>query len=316
MSRVCLFAQFDPHHRIRGHVINYVGHLQRCGFQTFVACSGSRLPPREDRDALRDTGAKLMFRPNHGLDFGAWQYLIREGHAEGAEAVLLANDSVFGPFSDLTPIIRRMNGKGYDVWGMIESMQHTWHLQSWFLHFTAEAFAAPAVQEVFAQPFAALSKARIIADGELALGDALRRAGLRCGAVVGRRQASWVARRQPLNPMHIDWRYNLVSGGLPFLKADLLRTNMMNIPWAREWQTVLRQLKQPTDAIDDYLFDYTGTRPDDAGAHYEVPVRPLAPAMLAYYALASRDHVPATRALFRGIKAFLTNREAYYGKRA
>lgn len=316
MSRVCLFAQFDPHHRIRAHVVAYVGHLQRCGYQTFVACSGSRLPPREDRDALRETGAQMLFRPNHGLDFGAWQYLVREGCAEGAEAVLLANDSVFGPFADLQPIIARMNGKRYDVWGMIESMQHTWHLQSWFLHFTAEAFAAPAVRAVFDQPFAALSKARIIAEGELALGAALRSAGLRCGAVVGRRQASWTARRQPLNPMHIDWRFNLQSGGLPFLKADLLRANMMNIPWAPEWRDVLRRLQQPTDAIDAYLFDYTNTRPGHPGAPYPVPVRPVAPAMLAYYALASRDHGPALRALVRGIRTFLTNREAYYGKRA
>ena len=107
-KRVCLFAQYHPGHRIRAHVLGYVGHLQRCGYQTVVACSGSHLPPLGDREALRQTGATLVFRPNHGLDFGAWRHLVQQGYADGADTVLLANDSVFGPFADLAPIIARM----------------------------------------------------------------------------------------------------------------------------------------------------------------------------------------------------------------
>lgn len=304
MNRVCLFAQFDPHHRIRPHVVDYVGHLQRCGYRTVVACSGTRLPPKPDRDALTDTGAQLVFRPNHGLDFGAWAHLVREGYAEGAETILLANDSVFGPFADLAPIIRRMDAKGFDVWGMIESRQHNWHLQSWFLQFTAAAFNAPAVQALFRQTFARMDKGAIIENGELALGRLLQREGMRCGAVVGRRQATWAARLYPMNPMHIDWRHNLLSGRLPFLKADLLRTNMMNIPWATEWETVVRdRLGADTGRINDYLFDYTGRIPGHPGAPYPVPFRPRKPGMLVFYALASRDHGPALRALFRGLKS-------------
>ena len=304
MKKVCLFAQFHPNHRIRPNVVGYIGHLQRCGYQTAVACSGSRLPPRADREALHETGATLVFRPNHGLDFGAWAHLIREGFTDGADAVLLANDSVFGPFFDLAPLIQRMEARNYDVWGMIESWQHNWHLQSWFLQFTAAAFNNPAVTALFRQNFARMTKDEIIGKAELALGDVLLQEKMRVGAVVGRRQATWVARRYPLNPMHIDWRYNLLRGGLPFLKADLLRANLMDIPWAPEWESVVRKrFRAAPGPINDYLFDYTGQEPDEPGGSFPVPVRWSKLAKLAFYAVSSRDHGPAFRALFRGLKS-------------
>ncbi len=304
--RVCLFAMFHPRHRIRPHVLHYVAHLQACGYQTVVACSGDRLPPKEDRDALRDTGATMVFRPNHGLDFGAWQHLVREGCTDDADQVLLANDSVFGPFADLAPIMRRMEAKRLDVWGMIESRQHAWHLQSWFLHFTADAFRRPAVARVFAQDFGRMNKDEIIGSGELALGAALRAEGLRCGAVVDRRDAAWVARHYPMNPMHLDWRRNLLSGRLPFLKADLLRTNNMNIPWAWQWEAVLRdRLKVPTQPIHDYLHEYTGKAPDFPGQPYQVPLRTVPLGQLASYVLCSRDHRPALRGFVDALKSEL-----------
>ena len=310
-KRVCLFAQFNPRHRIRAHVVHYVGALQACGFQTVVACSGDRLPPLEDREALYDTGASIVFRPNRGLDFGAWGDLVEQGHADGADAVLLANDSVFGPFRPLEPLLRRMNGRGYDVWGMIESLQHTWHLQSWFLHFTGDAFRHPEVARVFSLPFESMDKGEVIERGELGLGRALRAAGLRCGAVVRQRDAGWVARRRPANMMHLDWHYNLVSGRLPFLKSDLLRTNAMNLPWAPEWERVLRERFQvETGPISDYLYEYTARRPPHPGAPFPVPVRKIPLGLLAAYVLMSRDRRLAFRGFLRGLKAEMFTSDA------
>ncbi len=304
--RVCLFAQFHPRHRIRNHVLHYVSHLQACGFQTVVACSGDRLPPPEDRAALRATGAQMVFRPNLGLDFGAWRHLVREGYAEGADEVLLANDSVFGPFADLRPIIKRMQAKRFDVWGMIESWQHRWHLQSWFLHFTGAAFNSKPVQDVFSQPFETMSKDDVIIRGELALGDALRASGLRCGSVVRQRDAAWLARRYPVNMMHLDWRHYLTSGRLPFLKADLLRTNMMNIPWADQWDWVLRhKLHVAPEPIHDYLFEYTGRRRDTPDQPFVPPVKELQAHILIGYVLFTHDRRQAIGALlksFAGVK--------------
>jgi len=295
MSKVCLFAQFHPRQRIRSHVVHYVRALQECGFRPIVACSGDRVPPLEDRDLLAATGATLVFRPNQGLDFGAWADLIDQGYADGADTVLLANDSVFGPFRPLQPIIAGMDRRGYDVWGMIESRQHRWHLQSWFLHFTGAAFWRPAIQTVFAQPFASMSKDEIIKRGELALGEAIEKEGLRAGAVVSRRNLTWLARRKHANMMHLDWHHHLVSGRLPFLKADLVRGNGMNIPWAKHWQRVLRErLGVDPAPISDYLYEYAGRRPKP-GRSWVPPMGDLKLGVAVFYVLASRDHRLAWR---------------------
>ncbi len=298
---VCLFAHYHPRQRIRLPVLRYVGALQACGYQTFVACSGDAMPPEEDRNALAAAGGVLLCRPNRGLDFGAWQHLIREGCADGAERVLLANDSVFGPLRPLGPIIDRMERGNHDVWGMIESRQRSWHLQSWFLQFTGEAFEHQEVRRVFAQPFARMDKEAVIERGELALGQALRRAGLRWDAVVRFGHATWFARRHRLNMMHLDWRHNLVVLGLPFIKAELLRDNFMRLPWAPEWHRILRdELGADPAPISEQLFDYTGTAPAVPGAPFPVPVRPLSARLLTAYILATHDRGLALRSLRLG----------------
>ena len=298
LRRVCLFAQYHPHQRIRPPLLHYLSALRACGYQVFVACSGDAPPPEADRAALEATGATLFCRPNAGLDFGAWQHLIRAGCADGADRVLLANDSVFGPFHPLGPIIDRMERGGHDVWGLIESRQRTWHLQSWFLQFTGDAFRHERIQRLFDQPFEQMDKDAVIERGELALGDTLRETGLRCGALVRHRDGTRSARHHSLNMMHLDWAHNLLALGMPFIKTELLRLNPMRLPWAQAWDDVLRA-RFGTDTADlhAYLYDYTGTTPTAPGEPYPVPLLPVPIRLAIGYVFATNDHMMAMRAL-------------------
>jgi hypothetical protein len=289
---VCLFAQYHPQRRLRPPLLSYLRELRACGYTVFVASSGEGAPPASDRALLAETGAALLCRPNGGLDFGAWQHLIEAGCADGADRILLANDSVFGPFRPLAPIIERMDG--HDVWGMIESRQRGWHLQSWFLQFTGEAFWHEAVQRVFALPFADMDKEDVIASGELGLGAAFQQAGMRCGAVVRHEDANWFARRHRINMMHLDWRHNLVALGLPFIKSELLRDNPMRLPWTPAWEAELRAMGADPAPITDYLFDYTGL---PSAPRYPVPVKPISIRLFVGYTLATHDRTLALRYL-------------------
>lgn len=291
---VCLFAQYHPQNRLRPPVLAYLRALRDCGYQVFVAASGTAPPPEADRALLAETGAALLCRGNAGLDFGAWQYLAVEGCADGADRVLLANDSVFGPYFPLLPIIDRMEARNLDVWGMIESEQRGWHLQSWFLQFTGDAFRHPAIREVLAQDFAAMDKEDVIGNGELALGAALRRAGLACGAVVRFADATWFARRHRINMMHLDWRHNLRTLGLPFVKSELLRDNPMRLPWTPAWPAELAAVGADPECISAYLRDYTN-RPG-AGL-YRPPVKPISIRLFIGYLLATHDRDLALRHL-------------------
>ena len=296
--RVCLFAQFHPRGRIRAPVVRYLAALRDCGYQVFVACSGDAPPPADDRAAVTDVGARLLCRPNEGLDFGAWQHLIREGCADDADRVLLANDSVFGPLRPLAPVIERMEAGDHDVWGLIESRQRGWHLQSWFLQFSGDAFRHELVTRLFRAPFAQMDKGAVIEQGELALGDTLLRAGLRCDALVRFRDGTRSARHHKLNGMHLDWAHNIIRLGMPFIKVELLRLNPMRLPWAHEWDAVLRgELGVDTADFTEYLYDYTGKVPAASGAAFPVPLLPVPIRLAIGYVFATNDHRRALRSL-------------------
>ncbi len=237
---VCLFAHFSSDRKLSASVLHYLSQLVRCGLSVHVALSGMDCLSDGDREFLDAQGITAYPRPNHGLDFGAWQHLLRLGCACNADSVLFANDSVFGPVAELAPIIAAMRAPGYDVWGMVESFEMSWHLQSWFICLTAAALARPAIARVFGQDFAAMSKAEIILHGEIGLGTAIRAEGLSWGACLTDRQQG-LRRLIPVNPMHVDWISVLACGRVPFIKVELLRDNPARIPWQGSWPKMLRR---------------------------------------------------------------------------
>jgi lipopolysaccharide biosynthesis protein len=286
-AEVCLFAQYDRAGRIPPHTRRYLAHLAQCGLRLHVACSGIATLPADDAAFLVGIGATGRARPNRGLDFGAWRDLLQAGCATGARNVLLANDSVFGPYGDLRPIFARMNARALDAWGLVESHERVWHLQSWFVCLAAAALARPAVQRVFAQDFAAMSKEEIILHGELGLGVAIQAEGLATDAVW--RHSARLRRLMPVNPSHFDWLSMLDTGAVPFLKTELLRLNPANIAWIGAWRDVIRRRGGDPAEIDAAL--------GNAAAPWQVPIRPAKPIRRVLNLLLTRDHAAALRHL-------------------
>jgi lipopolysaccharide biosynthesis protein len=244
VRRVCLFAQYDPEGRLRPHVLHYLQALVQAGYEVRLACSGAGRVDPAAAPVLDRLGVIATTRPNGGHDFGAWRHLMQGGAAQGADRVLLANDSVFGPMADLRPIVEQRSTAGLDAWGMVESREHGRHLQSWFIEFTAEALARPAVRRVFEQPFEEMGKREIVARGELALGAAMRAEGLAFAGVA--------AARGGVNPMHYGWK-TLLRAGVPFLKAELVRDNPWRIGWASDWRREVARRGYDPALVDEAL---------------------------------------------------------------
>ena len=283
---VCLFAHFSPHARLSASVLHYLVQLTRCGLSVHVALSGMDRLGDEDREILDRFGIAAYPRPNHGLDFGAWQHLIRAGCTDRADSVLLANDSVFGPLTELAPIFASMQAMERDVWGMVESHEVSWHLQSWFICLTAASMARPAVARVFDLPFSQMGKAEIILHGEIGLGTAIRAEGLSWAACLPDRRRG-LRRLIAVNPMHVDWISTLRCGRVPFIKVELLRDNPARIPWFGRWPKMLqRHGKFPEAWIRERITPATG----DAGSSLR---------MRLLYLLLTRDRLPALFSLFR-----------------
>lgn len=236
MRKICLFAQYTAGPSVQPYVFHYLFELCRAGYAVHVALSGKTRILDADRQRFEELGVQVMKRPNTGHDFGAWAALIQAGAADGADEILLANDSVIGPFAPLAPIIRAM--AGYDSWGMVLSREGRPHLQSWFVAMSGAAFRSAAVRRVFAQDFAAMRKAEIVVHGELGLGAAFEAEGLDVGARYRAEFRLRPSRLLALNPMHFRWRELIEEGRVPFLKVELVRDNPAAIIGASRWRSV------------------------------------------------------------------------------
>ncbi len=281
---VCLFAHFSRGPRLSASVLHYLVQLKRCGLSVHVALSGMDRLADEDREILDGLGIAAYPRANQGLDFGAWQHLIRIGCTDRADSVLLVNDSVFGPVSELAPIFAAMQARARDVWGMVESHEVSWHLQSWFICLTAASMARPAIARVFDLPFSQMSKAEIILHGEIGLGTAIRAEGLSWEACLSDPRRG-LRKLVAVNPMHVDWICVLRSGRVPFVKVELLRDNPARIPWVGLWPKILRRYGAfPEHWIRERIAPVTG----NGGGSLRMGV---------LYLLLTRDRMPALRAL-------------------
>ena len=286
VRRVCLFAHYDPRQRIAPHVAHYLRQLHSCGFATHIALSGMRELHDDDRILLDRLGVVPHFRLNRGYDFGAWADLDAAGCADGAETVLLANDSVFGPLQSLSPLFEAMRARELDVWGMVESREGGWHLQSWFLCFTARAFASPAVARVRHLPFAGMAKAEIVIHGELGLGAAIRADGLRWDAR-WHQPSTRLRRLVPGNAMHLDFLSVVRSGAVPFIKIELLRDNPTAVAWIAHWRRIVTaETLLPAAWIDEHF---------GSPGPYSAPRPRQSLKMRLLHALLSRDWPEALR---------------------
>jgi lipopolysaccharide biosynthesis protein len=225
MRDVCLFAHFDADDRLDDHVLWYLERLRELDF-SIVFISASRLAS-SDVVRLRSSCHDVILRENAGLDFGSWCAGFAKHGSQITGRLLLANDSIYGPIGNLKNAFDRLTRKKADFYGMVESLQIATHLQSWFLLFEPWVIRHEAFKRFWEQPFRAMSKKQIIAQGEVGLSRRLVAAGFRYEALY--RTRHFFLGGHAFNPAHLLWRELLSAGGVPFVKIELLRSNPVSL---------------------------------------------------------------------------------------
>ncbi len=243
--RVALFCHFDAHGAVRADTLRYLAALHDAGFSIVAVSNSGSLRP-DAMTALHSLCAAVLVRRNVGYDFCAWREgLERLGLPRGdTELLLLANDSVYGPLHPLTPLLARIASGGADVWGLTDSEQIRFHLQSYFLAANAAALRSDAWRRFWRSVRPVPSKHLMIRCYEVGLTQRLSRAGLRC-------QALWPLTSMQLpdrasttvNPTHDLWR-QLLDAGFPFIKRELVRDNPARVADAEEWREVVGVMDQ------------------------------------------------------------------------
>ena len=252
---VGLYVHWSASGHISPMVVRQVAAWRACGFDMVFITSAT--PSEAALAPILAESALVIRRANVGHDFAGWRdamaLLAARGH--NPSEVLLANDSVLGPFQPLPPLVQMMREGGEGLFGMTESVAGGVHLQSYALLARGEV-ALATLRAHLAEIPNWRSKWRLVQAGEIGLTGRMRAAGLRCAALFGYAPLCALARpadlaalgarftvpdalaTYPLNPTHHLWRL-LLDVGFPFIKTELVRRNPGRLPGVAQWGTML-----------------------------------------------------------------------------
>jgi len=276
-GKVALFVHFDAGGRVAPAARDFIASLMKAGLDVVFVTNSEHILD-EARAFLESHCAAILIRRNIGYDFGAWRDALDTLGLPRPEtrAIFLVNDSVYGPFADLKPLLAAIDFERADLWGATESWQHSYHLQSFFLGCGEAVIRGQAWQDFWRSVRPIPCKDWIIRHCEIGFTGAMARGGARCAAIfpsaslVDEREIERLERiidedhawrgknsrlhaeaiharhilrcmRRPtnlLNPSVDLWR-QLIQAGYPFLKRELLLRNPTRVADVFEWEEVL-----------------------------------------------------------------------------
>lgn len=227
-DRVAFVASWAPDARVSKSLGTLVSEFERLGYRTVVIRASDDTAPLEwPEDTTRPT--VILRKPNAGYDFGSWAVgLARYPAAQRRPYVILANDSLVGPFAPIDAVIADFEAATTDVWAATSTHQFIDHLQSYFLGFRNGVLAHPALRQFFERLPEIHDKNAIIQRYELGLSRRLLAEGYTMTAAFESERVTSPTE----NPTISGWR-NLLRAGFPFVKRELLR-NPDVIPDGRE----------------------------------------------------------------------------------
>ena len=176
---VALLSVFRDTHRLNDHSEILIAELRRCGYSVIVIDTSAQMP-----SSLIDCDL-YIHRKNEGWDFASWittlakfPWLLTE-----AESVLFINDSNVGPICSFDEVFSKAEKFDLDVWGITDSFEINYHLQSYFMSFERPALESGVLHEfVNSYEFPTVKNA-IIEAGEVRLTQFISNRGLKVGAL-------------------------------------------------------------------------------------------------------------------------------------
>lgn len=250
---LCVFAHYDRDGIIDDYVVRYLSELDSLGCEIVFVSSAPSVSDAQI-DKVKPYCAQIVLRENIGYDFASW----RDGLAccedlSRFERVIIANDSVYGPLTDLRPAFDAMATRQTEVWGITDSMRYGRHLQSYFLVFGRAAVQSGVFRKFWQELPDYRFKHVVIMRCEVGLSRRLHAAGFELVALYDYRGMSahldnvvktrswrnWPG--APVNMTHWGWRA-LLEAGSPFLKVQLLRDNPKKVDGVREWAKEIRNM--------------------------------------------------------------------------
>jgi lipopolysaccharide biosynthesis protein len=217
-DRLAILAHFSTDAQVTRSFRTLVRELSRADYRIMVVSASSAARPLEWNGDL-PVDAVVLRQPNIGYDFGSWAIGLEAiGEARQAESVILANDSLLGPFTTLRPLLDDFEQAKADVWAMTDTHQYFHHLQSYFLGFRGGVLADQPLANFWSDVRVEDSKWDVIRNSELGLSRFLYGEGYQMTSAF---RADEIVQHGD-NPVIKGW-WRLMDRGFPFLKREIVR---------------------------------------------------------------------------------------------
>ena len=168
-----VYVHYDRHGVIHDYVLEQMRALVAAGFRiTFVSNAASFT--HNNVTQIAGFCRQILWRRNVGHDFGAYKDGIHAiGDFDQVERLLLTNDSIYGPLYPLTNILAAIDPVNTDFWGISDSWEYCYHIQSYFMIFLQGSLQSSAFRQ-FWQKFPYVNEKHwIIQRGEIGLSQLL-----------------------------------------------------------------------------------------------------------------------------------------------
>lgn len=216
-DRVAFVASYSPTPVVTRSLAVLVSELEKHDYTVVVVRASESRENLVWPDDIQ-VKALVVSKPNIGYDFGSWATGMRLfPHLLKARHVILANDSLVGPFTGLTGMLEDFESSTVDVWGATDTTQFVPHLQSYFLGFRNGILGEAPLRQFWTRLRRARDKRQIIEMYEMGLSKLLFSEGYVTGAWFDHERAVEPGQ----NPAIIGWK-RLLDLGFPFVKRELV----------------------------------------------------------------------------------------------
>ena len=248
-KKLCLFSSYDPDGRVDPYVKAYLAAIRACDFDIAFVATSPDLHSDDVADILPFCRVVLL-RKNIGIDFGSWKAATQVlPDWEDYDRLLLANDSVYGPFSDLAVVFEAMEAAKESMLGLTDNFEKAWHLQSYFLYFKRPLLGSPEFKDFWSSIRLYLDKYDIIERFEVGMSRHFLKYGHKLKACFPYADVKDFTLglgsefkfrdklcSEPLNQTLYMWEQLLSQFKFPFLKTEILKINRFGFSQVAQWR--------------------------------------------------------------------------------